>query len=132
MRKTGWAWLAGAAGLALVLGLAVVVGAETQAPVAGAAIVQAPDKLPESAQCRGCHEDKLATFDRTYHAGVADGCMSCHKGAEGHMKGRMEGEETPGPSFAKLAAKETNAVCQSCTRRITIRPGRAALTRAAG
>ena len=79
--------------------------------VAGAA---AEEPKPESSNCRACHEDKLAAFDRTSHAGVADGCFACHKGAEVHMKGRMDGQETPGPSIVKLPAKEASAVCQSC------------------
>ena len=111
MRMRGWALLAGAAGLAFLLGFASAGGAQTVAPPASAAT---SDKKPESADCRGCHEEKLTSFDRTYHAGVADGCMACHKGADDHLKGRMEGQETPGPSLAKLGATETNAVCQSC------------------
>jgi DmsE family decaheme c-type cytochrome len=68
----------------------------------------------ESADCRGCHEDGLASFDRTYHAGLEEGCFSCHQGAEAHLKGRMEGEETPGPSLENLSAEDSNAVCMSC------------------
>ena len=74
----------------------------------------AQDKKPESADCRACHEDKLTQLDKTYHAGLADGCFSCHKGGEDHLKGRMEGQETPGPSILKLKPNDANAVCQSC------------------
>jgi DmsE family decaheme c-type cytochrome len=74
----------------------------------------AQEKKPESADCRGCHEDKLTLSDRTYHAGLADGCLSCHQGAEAHMKGQMEGQGTPGPSLAKMPAQASSAVCQSC------------------
>jgi DmsE family decaheme c-type cytochrome len=74
----------------------------------------AQDAKPESADCRGCHEEKLTLIDRTYHAGVADGCYSCHKGAEDHLKGQMDGQGTPGPEFDKMSAKESNAVCLSC------------------
>jgi len=73
-----------------------------------------PAARPESAGCRGCHEEKLTLLDKTPHAGVAEGCFACHKGAEDHRKGQMEGQGTPGPSIAKLAAKESNAVCLSC------------------
>jgi DmsE family decaheme c-type cytochrome len=79
---------------------------------AGGALAQ--EKKPESADCRGCHEDKLAQFDKTYHAGLAEGCLSCHKGGESHATAQMEGKGTPGPSLAKLSAKESNAICQSC------------------
>jgi DmsE family decaheme c-type cytochrome len=68
----------------------------------------------ESENCRGCHSDNLTLFDRTYHAGLEEGCFSCHKDAESHMKGRMEGEETPGPSLELLSTDESNAVCLSC------------------
>ena len=37
--------------------------------------------------CRGCHEDNLALYNRTYHAALEQSCFSCHKGAaaEEHM-----------------------------------------------
>jgi DmsE family decaheme c-type cytochrome len=76
--------------------------------------VGAQDKKPESADCRGCHEDRLTKIDKTVHAGVTDGCFACHKGAEDHMKGRMDGQETPAPSPAKMKPVDANAVCQSC------------------
>ena len=84
-------------GLALLLFLAV-----------GTAVAQ------EAADCRACHEENLTLMDRTYHAGLEEGCFSCHQGAEAHMKGRMEGEETPGPSLENLSAEDSNAVCMSC------------------
>jgi DmsE family decaheme c-type cytochrome len=71
-------------------------------------------RAQEAADCRGCHEDRLTLFDRTYHAGLEEGCFSCHKGAEDHLKGRMEGEEPPGPSLENLSADDANAVCLSC------------------
>jgi len=76
----------------------------------------AQEKKPEptGGDCRTCHEEKLVQWDKTYHAGVPDGCAACHKGAEAHLKGRMEGEATPGPSLKSLPAKEVNAVCLSC------------------
>ena len=80
--------------------------------LAGSALAQ--DTKPESADCRGCHEEKLTLLDKTYHAGLAEGCFSCHKGAEDHLKGRMEGQETPGPDLAGMKAGDANAVCQSC------------------
>jgi len=68
----------------------------------------------ESADCRGCHEEKLSLLDRTYHATLDNGCFSCHQGAQEHMKGQMEGEGTPGPSVLKLSTADANAVCLSC------------------
>ena len=68
----------------------------------------------ETSECRTCHEDVLARMDRTYHAGLENSCFSCHKGAEEHMKGRMEGQEVPGPSIKALKPAEANAVCLSC------------------
>jgi DmsE family decaheme c-type cytochrome len=53
-------------------------------------------------------------MDRTYHAGLDEGCFSCHQGTEEHLKGRMEGEETPGPRLENLSAEDSNAVCLSC------------------
>jgi DmsE family decaheme c-type cytochrome len=79
-----------------------------------AASVGAQDGKPESNDCRACHEDGLTKFDKTTHAGVTDGCFACHKGAEDHMKARMEGQETPAPSPAKMKPADANAVCQSC------------------
>ena len=60
----------------------LVVGLLLLLPVAvGTAVAQ------EAADCRGCHEDSLTLMDRTYHAGLEEGCYSCHQGAEEHMKG---------------------------------------------
>jgi len=72
------------------------------------------EKQAEGSECRACHEDKLAKFDRTYHAGATQGCLSCHKGGEAHMKGRMEGQDTPGPKLGAMTAEDSNAVCQTC------------------
>ena len=69
----------------------------------------------DSADCRGCHERQLTLMDRTYHAGLEEGCFSCHQDAEVHLKGRMEGEETPGPSLANLSAED-------CQRRLPVLP----------
>jgi DmsE family decaheme c-type cytochrome len=97
MRRPGFGLLGG---LALLLAVA-----------AGSAFAQ--DKV-SAADCRGCHEDKLTQFDRTHHAGVEGACLSCHKGAEAHAAGQMEGKGTPGPSFAKMPVKEANDACLSC------------------
>jgi DmsE family decaheme c-type cytochrome len=89
----------------------LVVGLLLLLPVAvGTAAAQ------EAADCRGCHEDSLTLMDRTYHAGLEEGCFSCHRGdaAEEHLKGRMEGEEPPGPRLENLSAEDSNAVCMSC------------------
>ena len=81
-------------------------------PCLGAAAAQ--DAVAETSDCRTCHEEVLVRSDRTYHAGLEEGCYSCHKGAEEHLKGRMEGEEPPGPSIKALTPSEANEVCQSC------------------
>jgi len=80
------------------------------ASVAGAT----QDAEPVGAECRTCHEDKLASFDKTHHAGLTDGCTSCHVGAEEHLRGQMEGEDTPAPSFAALSAEDINGTCLGC------------------
>lgn len=94
--------------LVCLLFLAVVAGGGAWAQEAAKAA------MPESADCRGCHEEKLTLMDRTYHAGVAGGCFACHEGAEDHLKGQMDGQGTPGPSFEKMAVRDSNAVCQGC------------------
>ena len=83
---------------------------------APAAFADTQEKKPEvqGQECRGCHEDKLAAFDRTPHAGMTDGCVTCHKGGEDHLKGRMDGKDTPGPKLTAMAAADANAVCQTC------------------
>lgn len=68
----------------------------------------------EGADCRTCHEESLTLMDKTYHAGLEQGCYSCHEGAEDHMKGQMDGDGTPGPSLENLDVESTNAVCLSC------------------
>ena len=68
----------------------------------------------DAADCRGCHESQLTLMDRTYHAGLEEGCFSCHQDAEAHMKGQMEGDGTPGPSLANLSTSDSNSVCLSC------------------
>jgi DmsE family decaheme c-type cytochrome len=66
--------------------------------------------------CRGCHEDNLTLSNRTYHAGLAESCFSCHKGAaaEEHLKGQREGNDVPGPSITALDAKAANEICLGC------------------
>ncbi|HET7745659.1 MAG TPA: DmsE family decaheme c-type cytochrome, partial [Vicinamibacteria bacterium] len=51
---------------------------------------------------------------RTPHAGLAQGCTSCHAGAAEHLKGQMEGTGTPGPSLKKVAAKKVTETCLTC------------------
>jgi DmsE family decaheme c-type cytochrome len=82
--------------------------------VSAAAQDNKKEEQPEGAACRGCHEDRLAKFDRTPHAGATESCLSCHKGADAHMKGRMEGQDTPAPRLGELKAADANAVCQTC------------------
>jgi len=79
-----------------------------------ASLAGAQDGEPVGADCRTCHEDKLASFDKTHHAGIPEGCPACHVGAEEHLAGQMEGEETPGPSIAALSAEEINGTCLNC------------------
>ena len=91
-----------------------LVGATAFTLLAAVGSAVAQNERPEPASCRGCHEDALAQFDRTHHAGVADSCYACHKGAEAHAAGMAEGKQVPGPAFVRLSARESNAVCQSC------------------
>jgi DmsE family decaheme c-type cytochrome len=95
--------------VSLVFALALCVGGGALAQEAAK-----PAAKPESADCRGCHEEKLTLMDKTYHAGLEKGCYACHTGAEDHLKGQMDGKGTAGPSLGKLKAKEANAVCLSC------------------
>jgi DmsE family decaheme c-type cytochrome len=66
--------------------------------------------------CRGCHEDNLNLYNRTYHAAQEESCFSCHKGAaaEEHLKGQQEGNDVPGPSIAALDSDAANEICLSC------------------
>ena len=80
---------------------------------------EAPDQRESSKateDCRGCHEDNLSLYNRTYHAAQEESCFSCHKGAaaEEHLKGQQEGNDVPGPSIEALDSKEANAVCLTC------------------
>jgi DmsE family decaheme c-type cytochrome len=80
---------------------------------------EAPDQRESSKateDCRGCHEDNLTLYNRTYHAAQEESCFSCHKGAaaEEHLKGQQEGNDVPGPSIEALDSGEANAICLSC------------------
>jgi len=100
--KVPWKWLS--AGL-LVVAPALGAFAAQDAPASAAVDIN---------DCRTCHEEGLVQFDKTYHAGLENSCVQCHEGAAEHLAGRMEGEETPGPSFENLDASEANAVCLNC------------------
>jgi DmsE family decaheme c-type cytochrome len=78
----------------------------------GSALAQERESVTEN--CRACHEDNLSLSDRTYHGTVEEDCVSCHPGAQEHMEGQMEGENSPGPSIENLATEEANAICLSC------------------
>jgi DmsE family decaheme c-type cytochrome len=93
--------------IGLLAGLGIL-----SAAAGGRAVAQ--ETKPAAADCRACHEDKLARFDHTYHAGLESGCLACHEGGEAHAAGQMEGKGTPGPALTRLRAPEANAVCQSC------------------
>ncbi len=71
------------------------------------AVKEPPDQRESSKateDCRGCHEDNLSLYNRTYHAAQEESCFSCHKGAaaEEHLKGQQEGNDVPGPSIEAL------------------------------
>ena len=83
-------------------------------PLALDASAQEKKPEPTGGDCRACHEEKLVKWDKTYHAGLAEGCAACHKGADAHLKGQMEGQGTAGPSLKTLPAGEVNTVCLSC------------------
>ncbi|HEY6510183.1 MAG TPA: hypothetical protein VIY56_19305, partial [Vicinamibacterales bacterium] len=87
MRKTGWAWLAGAAGLVFVLGLARAEGAMSQAPTASA------QQEPAAAAgfvgmdtCLTCHEEVVNAFKATPHMSSAQGCEGCHGPGQAHAE----------------------------------------------
>ncbi len=101
-------WLAGAAAL-LLPSLAALAAQDT-----GASPPAADTSGGETLECRTCHQDMLHRFDRTHHAGLEQQCLSCHAGALEHQKGRMEGEETPGPSITSLEPKAANQICLTC------------------
>ena len=79
-----------------------------------AATAPAQQTESQTGDCRTCHEENLTLFNRTYHAGLENSCYNCHKGAEEHRRGMMEGEAVPGPSLTGLPAEELNAICLSC------------------
>jgi DmsE family decaheme c-type cytochrome len=97
-----------------LLGTAVLASLVLGPGTAGANGTSPQADVPDSADCRTCHEDSLFQMDRTYHAGVEQGCYACHAGAEAHLAGQMEGEDTPGPSMEDLDVSASNEVCQSC------------------
>jgi DmsE family decaheme c-type cytochrome len=70
---------------------------------------------PSQNDCRVCHEQTMATFEATAHAGIASSCASCHGDANEHLKSNLEkGEPGPIRSFKKLKAGEASQVCLSC------------------
>ncbi|HJS75414.1 MAG TPA: hypothetical protein VJ921_14075, partial [Vicinamibacteria bacterium] len=75
-----------------------------------------PDPAISTEDCRGCHEDTLPRFNRTYHASLEESCFACHQGAaaEDHLRGMQEGEDVPGPSIEALASEDSNAICMTC------------------
>jgi DmsE family decaheme c-type cytochrome len=100
------------------LPVAATAGSSVQSPLESILAYRTPQSEESSSteDCRGCHEESLARFNRTHHAAQADSCYACHQGvaAEEHLRGQLEGEDAPGPSFEALSVNEASAVCLSC------------------
>ena len=68
-----------------------------------------------AADCATCHDTAVTpAFEHSKHAGLELSCASCHVGVDEHVKGRMAGEETPGPSLKNKSPKEINGTCLTC------------------
>jgi DmsE family decaheme c-type cytochrome len=105
-------WLDRTGGAALGFGLAWLVGSSLA--IAEPAAEGVPPQ-PSQNECRACHEQTLATFQTTAHAGIASSCASCHGDATEHLKSNLEkGEPGPIVSFKKLEPAEANRACLTC------------------
>jgi DmsE family decaheme c-type cytochrome len=69
----------------------------------------------DTRECATCHEKAAgAAFLHSRHAGLEQGCESCHQGAIAHAQAQAEGKEAPGPSVKKLSPADLNGLCQGC------------------
>jgi len=112
MRKTGWVWLAGAAGLAFLLGFASVGGAQTAAPTASVEQPAAPAGFVGMDTCVACHEEVVNAFKATPHMSSAQGCEGCHGPGQQHAENA--GDKTKIRVFKGLGSVESSAVCMDC------------------
>ncbi len=99
---TGPAWLARAE--------------DTSVALQAAATPKAADvKAINVDDCKTCHEPAFSSsFLHSKHAGLEQSCQNCHAGAAEHSQGRMEGNETKGPSITALKPAEINKTCLTC------------------
>ncbi len=118
MAKRALVSLAALLGLALSLGFGTAGATQSpppQAPAAEAPKAQAPAPEPGYAgmdACVVCHEDSAKTFQRTPHAGNAQGCEGCHGPGQAHVDGG--GDKTKIRIFKTLSPVDSSATCMEC------------------
>jgi len=68
----------------------------------------------DASACKACHEASGA-FNKTKHAGLAAGCLSCHAGAAEHARKQQAGDTSGAkPSFKTMKAQDIDATCLKC------------------
>ena len=112
MRMRGWASLAGAVGLTLVMGLASVGGAQNTTTPAPAKEPAAPAGFVGMGTCAQCHEEVVNAFKSTPHMSSAQGCEGCHGPGQAHAENA--GDKTKIKVFTELSAVDSSAVCMDC------------------
>lgn len=70
---------------------------------------------PAGENCRACHEEVVAAFQKTPHAASPAACEACHGPGEAHIDGG--GDTSRIRIFRNLAPAESAAVCQTCHAR---------------
>jgi DmsE family decaheme c-type cytochrome len=84
-----------------------------QAPTLAAAV---PDDVTKET-CAACHEDQVASFDRSEHrhamAGTGAECSSCHGDATAHVEAGG-GQETMTHPRRELSAQQQSELCLYC------------------
>jgi DmsE family decaheme c-type cytochrome len=111
MRQRGWALLAGAAGLAILLGFASAGGAQTATPPTPAAPPASPGYVGMDT-CAACHEEVVNAFKATPHISSEKGCEGCHGPGQEHAENA--GDKTKIRIFKGLSSTESSAVCMDC------------------
>lgn len=79
--------------------------------------LEEPAEAVTKETCAACHEEQVASFDRSEHnmamAGSGAECTSCHGDATAHVEAGG-GEETMVNPKTELAVKAADKVCLSC------------------